>query len=513
MTQSNRKSLRRLPLAAALAAAFAGGAALELAAPPFQGALAQEGLVTPGFQAPSFADVVERARPAVVNISVTKVMGPMPTTGFREAWPREMPGSPLDEFFGRFFEMPGVPNAPRRSEGAGSGFIVDSDGYIVTNHHVISDAEKIVVTLSDGRQLDARVVGDDPQMDLALLAVDADEPLPFVEFGDSDAVRVGEWVLAIGNPFGLGGSASAGIVSARGRDIRSGPYDDYLQIDAPINRGNSGGPVFNAAGEVIGVSTAIVSPNGGSVGIGFAIPAETAKPIVEKLIAGEEILRGYLGVRIQPMNEDLAEALGLPANRGEFIQSVQPGEPAEQAGLLPGDVVVRVDGKEVTRDQTLSFLVANIAPGRRINVEVIRDGERRTIPVTVGRRPSEEELAAQLVDPESGVPQRPGEESQGTLPQSLGLQAVPLTPQIAAQLGVGSDTRGLVVTDIDPNSDAASKSITPGTIVLSANGRTVGSVADLERVIADAKAAGREAVLLRVRPRNGQPVSIPVRIR
>src|SRR5690606_33513396 len=229
MTQSNRKSLRRLPLAAALAAAFAGGAALELAAPPFQGAPAPEGLVTPGLPAPSFADVVERARPAVVNISVTKVMGPMPTTGFREAWPREMPGSPLDEFFGRFFEMPGVPNAPRRSEGAGSGFIVDSDGYIVTNHHVISDAEKIVVTLSDGRQLDARVVGDDPQMDLALLAVDADEPLPFVEFGDSDAVRVGEWVLAIGNPFGLGGSASAGIVSARGRDIRSGPYVVSLQ--------------------------------------------------------------------------------------------------------------------------------------------------------------------------------------------------------------------------------------------------------------------------------------------
>src|SRR5690606_32444929 len=365
----------------------------------------------------------------------------------------------------------------------------------------------------DGTEYPAEVIGRDAASDLAVLKITRDEPFPYVEFGDSNDARVGDWVVAIGNPFGLGGTVTSGIVSAVHRATGAGAYDRYIQTDASINRGNSGGPLFDMQGHVIGINNAIFSPSGGSVGIGFAIPAETAKPIVEKLIAGEEILRGYLGVRIQPMNEDLAEALGLPANRGEFIQSVQPGEPAEQAGLLPGDVVVRVDGKEVTRDQTLSFLVANIAPGRRINVEVIRDGERRTIPVTVGRRPSEEELAAQLVDPESGVPQRPGEESQGTLPQSLGLQAVPLTPQIAAQLGVGSDTRGLVVTDIDPNSDAASKSITPGTIVLSANGRTVGSVADLERVIADAKAAGREAVLLRVRPRNGQPVSIPVRIR
>src|SRR5690606_39185242 len=230
MSESNRrKRMRMLPLAAALAAALGGAAVLEGGAPPSQPALAQEP-AGPRARGPRFAAVAERASPAVVILSVTNMVGPVPTTGFREARPREMPGSPLDEFFGRFFEMPGVPGVPRRSEGAGSGFIVDPDGYVVTNHHVVSDAEEIVVTLADGRRLDARIVGDDPQMALALLKVAAGEPLPYVEFGDSDAVRVGEWVLAIGNPFGLGGSATAGIVSARGRDIRSGPYDDYLQI-------------------------------------------------------------------------------------------------------------------------------------------------------------------------------------------------------------------------------------------------------------------------------------------
>lgn len=495
------------------AALLAGGAAVSLITGVPAGAqVAQNderqisGIVPRSGAPASFADLTEQLAPAVVNIS-TRQQITVNANPFA--------GTPFADLFGN--RGSGQPTT-REAQSLGSGFIISPDGYVVTNNHVIqpdgrAELKEVTVTTPDGTEYPAEVIGRDAASDLAVLKITRDEPFPYVEFGDSNDARVGDWVVAIGNPFGLGGTVTSGIVSAVHRATGAGAYDRYIQTDASINRGNSGGPLFDMQGHVIGINNAIFSPSGGSVGIGFAIPAETAKPIVEKLIAGEEILRGYLGVRIQPMNEDLAEALGLPANRGEFIQSVQPGEPAEQAGLLPGDVVVRVDGKEVTRDQTLSFLVANIAPGRRINVEVIRDGERRTIPVTVGRRPSEEELAAQLVDPESGVPQRPGEESQSTLPQSLGLQAVPLTPQIAAQLGVGSDTRGLVVTDIDPNSDAASKSITPGTIVLSANGRTVGSVADLERVIADAKAAGREAVLLRVRPRNGQPVSIPVRIR
>ncbi|HEY6815154.1 MAG TPA: trypsin-like peptidase domain-containing protein, partial [Croceibacterium sp.] len=370
------------------------------------------------------------------------------------------------------------------------------------------------VTMPDGTEYPAEVVGRDAASDLAVLKISGNRPFPFVEFGDSRQARVGDWVVAIGNPFGLGGTVTSGIVSAVHRATGAGAYDRYIQTDASINRGNSGGPLFDMQGNVIGINNAIFSPSGGSVGIGFAIPAETASPIVDKLISGEEILRGYLGVRIEPMTEDLAEALGVAANRGEFIQSVQPGEPAEQAGILAGDVVLKVDGKEVSRDQTLSFIVANIQPGSRIDLELIRDGERRTIPVTVGRRPSEEELAAQLVDPQSGLPsQRPAPNGAGTLPQSLGVQAMPITPQIGAQLGVEAGTQGLVITDVDANSDAGSKGVTPGMLILGANGRSVASVADLEQIIASAKSAGREAVLLRLRPRNAPPVSIAVRIR
>ncbi len=496
------------------AALLAGGAAVSLITGVPAGAqVAQNderqisGIVPRSGAPASFADLTEQLAPAVVNIS-TRQQITVNANPFA--------GTPFADLFGN--RNGGQPTT-REAQSLGSGFIVSPDGYVVTNNHVIqpdgrAELREVTVTMPDGTEYPAEVVGRDAASDLAVLKISGSEPFPYVEFGDSNDARVGDWVVAIGNPFGLGGTVTSGIVSAVHRATGAGAYDRYIQTDASINRGNSGGPLFDMRGNVIGINNAIFSPSGGSVGIGFAIPAETARPIVEKLIAGEEILRGYLGVRIQPMTEDLAEALGLPQNRGEFIQSVQPGEPAEQAGLQAGDVVVRVDGKEVTRDQTLSFIVANIAPGRRINVDVIRDGERRTVPVTVGRRPSEEELAAQLVDPESGIPgQRPGQENQSTLPQSLGLQAVPLTPQIGAQLGVDSGTQGLVVTDVDPNSDAGTKGLAPGTIVLSANGRTVASVADLERVIADAKAAGREAVLLRVRPRNGQPVSVPVRIR
>jgi serine protease Do len=349
-----------------------------------------------------------------------------------------------------------------------------------------------------------------------VLKISRAEPFPFVHFGDSKDARVGDWVIAIGNPFGLGGTVTSGIVSAVYRATQSGgAYDRYIQTDASINRGNSGGPLFDMQGNVIGINNAIFSPTGGSVGIGFAIPAETAAPIVQKLISGEEILRGYLGVRIQPMNDDLADALGIASNRGEFIQSVQPGEPAETAGLKAGDVVLKVDGKDVTPDQTLSFIVANIEPGKRIQLEIIRDGAHRMMPVTVGRRPSEDELAAQLVDPQSGVPtQRPGQDTKSsTLPQSLGVQVVPITPQISAQLGVTAGTQGLVVTDIDPNSDAGQKGLTPGTMILSANGRSVAKVEDLEAIVQTAKDAGREAVLLQVRPRNGPPVLVPIRLR
>ncbi len=381
------KSKKPRALAAAAVAALGSAAALHLVLPPQSVALAQDRPATEGLRAPSFADVVERASPAVVNIAVARTFH-VPTAGMRrDAWPPG-PGRPLDEFFGRFFETPGAPapSVPRRAEGAGSGFIVDPEGYVVTNHHVVADADEILVTLADGRQLAAEIVGEDPQMDLALLALDVDERLPYVELGDSDAVRVGEWVLAIGNPFGLGGSASVGIVSARGRDIRSGPYDDYLQIDAPINRGNSGGPVFNAAGDVIGVSTAIFSPNGGNVGIGFAIPSNRAAAVIRQLKEHGRVERGWLGVELERLDAARARSLGPDTPRGALIARVLPGSPAAQAGLEAGDIVIRFDGREIASTRDLTFAVAETAPRERVGVTVIRGGAERTLEVEVGQR-------------------------------------------------------------------------------------------------------------------------------
>ncbi len=502
-------------------ALLAGGAAISLITGVPAGAqVAQNDAtemrsVVPRAGAPSsFADLTEQLAPAVVNISTRQRIQVDNSNPFA--------GTPFEGLFGN--RGPGGQQqqqpTTREAQSLGSGFIVSADGYVVTNNHVIqpegsAELEEVTVTTPDGTEYPAEVVGSDAASDLAVLKINRAQPFPFVHFGDSKQARVGDWVIAIGNPFGLGGTVTSGIVSAMLRNTGGGAYDRYIQTDASINRGNSGGPLFDMQGNVIGINNAIFSPTGGSVGIGFAIPAETAAPIVQKLISGEEILRGYLGVRIQPMNDDLAAALGIASNRGEFVQSVQPGEPAAAAGLQAGDVVLKVDGKEVTPDQTLSFIVANIEPGKRINLEIIRDGQRSTLPVTVGRRPSEEELAAQLVDPQSGVPTSPkGQNSQSTtLPQTLGLQVVPLTPQIGAQIGVEAGTQGLVITDVDPNSDAAAKGITPGTMILGASGRAVASVADLEAAVKGAKDAGREAVLLRLRPRNGPPVLLPIRLR
>ena len=489
MSESNRRRLRALPLAAALATALGGAAVLEIGAPPFGTALAQEQSAASGFRAPSFADVVERASPAVVNISVTKVMGPMPTMEWREAWPRGMPQSPLDEFFGRFFEGPGIPGVPRRAAGAGSGFIVDPEGYIVTNHHVVSDAEEIVVTLADGRQLEARVVGDDPQMDLALLEVDAGEPLPYVRFGDSDAVRVGDWVLAIGNPFGLGGSATAGIVSARGRDIRSGPYDDYLQIDAPINRGNSGGPVFNAAGEVIGVSTAIVSPNGGSVGIGFAIPSNHVKTVVEQLKETGSVERGWLGVSLQELDPTLAKSLGVDTTKGALVSEVVAGSPAEEAGFEPGDVVTRFDGEEIDSVRDLTFTVARHRPGETVTVEVIRDGRRRELEVKLGDRAS----ATAMPSSGSKAPLRSGARAGDA---ALGLRLAPLTDRDRTRLGLPRDVDGVLIVDVRPGSAAAREGLRSGDVIVSVNRQRVDSVDDVTAALDAARRADGRALLL-----------------
>jgi serine protease Do len=493
------------------AALLTGGAAISLITGQPAGAQVaqnddrQMSSVVPRAGAPeSFADLTEQLQPAVVNIStrqrITVNANPLAGTPFADLFGNQGPQT-------------------REAQSLGSGFIITADGYVVTNNHVIqpdgrAELEEVTVTLADGTEYRAEVVGKDPQSDLAVLKISRAQPFPFVHFGNSGAARVGDWVIAIGNPFGLGGTVTSGIVSAVLRTTGGSAYDRYIQTDASINRGNSGGPLFDMQGNVIGINNAIFSTTGGSIGIGFAIPAETAAPIVDKLIKGEEILRGYLGVRIQPMEKDLADALGLPANRGEFVQSVQPGEPAERAGLQQGDVVLKVDGKDVTTEQTLSFIVANIEPGRRINLEIVRDGQRRTLPVTVGRRPTEEQLAAQVFNPDEQDPLQPAQPAgQGIVQQALGLQVIPLTPQIAAQLGVQGTTQGVVVTAVDPNADAARKGLARGAIILGANGQTLASPEQLEAAVRAAKSGGREAILFRVRVRGAPEISVPVRLR
>ena len=501
------------------AALLASGAAISLITGQPAGAqVAQNDAreisrVVPRAGAPeSFADLTDQLAPAVVNIStrqrVTVNSGGNP-----------LAGTPFEGLFGG--QGGGGRPTTREAQSLGSGFIISADGYVVTNNHVINppetqaELEEVTVTMPDGTEYVAEVVGNDRASDLAVLKISRREPFPFVRFGDSSQARVGDWVIAIGNPFGLGGTVTSGIVSAVYRNTGGGAYDRYIQTDASINRGNSGGPLFDMEGNVIGINNAIFSTTGGSIGLGFAIPAEIAQPIVQKLISGEEILRGYLGVSVQQMNRDLADALGLPANRGEFVQSVQPGEPADQAGLRTGDVVLKVDGKDVTPDQTLSYIVANIEPGKRINLEIVRDGQRRTVPVTVGRRPSEEELESRVFNPDEQNPlDAPRAQGGGLIEQSLGVQVIPLTPQIAAQLGMSNNTQGVVVAQVvDPGADAASKGLGRGTIILAANGRTLSSVEDLEAAIRAARSDGREAILLRVRVRGAPEVSVPVRLR
>ncbi|WP_206436010.1 Do family serine endopeptidase [Altericroceibacterium xinjiangense] len=456
----------------------------------------------------SFADLTAQLQPAVVNIATRQRVTVNTNNPFA--------GTPLSDLFGG--GRGGQPTT-REAQSLGSGFIISADGYVVTNNHVITaegqgEVEEITVTMPDGTEFPAELVGNDAASDLAVLKIQRGTPFPFVRFGDSTQSRVGDWVVAIGNPFGLGGTVTAGIISAVYRATNTGgAYDRYIQTDAAINRGNSGGPLFDMEGNVIGINNAIFSPSGGSVGIGFAIPADIAAPIVRKLIAGEEIERGYLGVRIQPVTDDVAAALGIPRNRGEFIQSVQPGEAADLAGLQAGDVVVSVNGEEITPDQTLSFLVANIAPGTTVPVQIIRDGRRQNLNVRVGERPTEEELARQVFNPDSEATPGPRNTAPGVLENSLGVQGIALTPEIAPQLGISAGANGVVVTAVDPSSDAGQKGLQRGDVILSANYRDVASAEQLESVIAQAKSEGRDAVLLRVQRRGQPPLFLPVRLR
>lgn len=456
----------------------------------------------------NFADLTEQLQPAVVNIStrqrVTVNTNPFAGTPFADLFSRRGGGQPQT----------------REANSLGSGFIISSDGFVVTNNHVVSPdnratLEEITVTMPDGTEYEADLVGSDAQSDLAVLKIKANRSFPFVEFGDSSRTRVGEWVVAIGNPFGLGGTVTSGIVSAVYRNTgQGGAYDRYIQTDASINRGNSGGPLFDMRGNVIGINNAIFSPSGGSVGIGFAIPAEIAEPIVEQLKSGEEIERGYLGVSIQPINDDLADSLGLERNSGELVQIVTDDGPAKKAGLKAGDIIISVDGNDVSSDQTVSFLVANINPGETIPVTVLREGREVALNVTLGKRPSEAELAQQqqTFDPESDEPIDP-ETSDEMIAEKLGLQVLEINAGIARSLGVSEDTEALVIGAVDPNSDAGRKGLRRGDIILSANYQDVGTIEALREQITAAETDGRDAVLLRVQRRGQPPRFLPVRLR
>jgi serine protease Do len=440
-----------------------------------------------------FADMAERLLPAVVNISTTQNVdsdrGP--------SIPNLPEGSPFQDFFDEFFDrhgerpMPG----PRRATSLGSGFIIDKAGYIVTNTHVIADADEVTVTLSDDTTLKAEIVGRDEKTDIALLKVDNGVDLPAVSWGDSDASRVGDWVLAIGNPFGLGGSVTAGIISARARDINAGPYDNFIQTDASINRGNSGGPLFNMDGDVIGINTAIFSPSGGSVGIGFAVPANLAKQVIDDLKEYGRTRRGWLGVRIQTVTPEIAESLGLDDAAGALVASVTNGGPAKDAGLQAGDVILRFNDRAIDEMRALPRIVAETAVGATVPVEVWRNGQRTSVDVTLGELEAAEDQG--LLAAEGPGNQTPGGNDSGQA-DVLGLTVAPMSAEMAETFNLSSDTSGVVITDVDADSDAAEKGLRPGHVIVEVNQTPVESPAEMRDAVAQARESGRSSVLLLV---------------
>jgi len=449
----------------------------------------------------SFADVVEKVSPAVVSVKVKKDVGSQDMAmgeggqGFGENVPPQ-----IERFLRRFGlegqqgQMPQRGPRPERGErserrvvGQGSGFIISADGYVVTNNHVVDGASEVDVTTTDGKDYTAKVIGSDPRTDIALLKIEGKTNLPWVKLSEA-APRVGDWVIAVGNPFGLGGTVTAGIVSARGRDIGAGPYDDFLQIDAAVNRGNSGGPTFGLNGEVIGMNTAIVSPSGGNVGIAFAIPSETVKTVVNQLRDSGKVARGYIGVQIQPVTDDLASGLGLSASEGALVAQVQADAPAAKAGLKNGDVVAKVNGETVKDARDLSRKIGMMKPGTSVQLAVIRDGKTMNFDVKLEQLPNEQQ--ASLGDKDGG-------DAAGASVPRLGLQLAPA----ASVKGAGPD--GVVVTEVDPRGPAAQRGIRSGDVILDVGGKTVATPKDVQDGFAAAKAENRKAVLVRVKGQEG----------
>ena len=461
-------------------------------------AVSEQANLAPGGAPATFADLAAQLQPAVVNIAtrqkVQVATSLNPLTGERR------------------------PVTQEQASG-GSGFLISSDGYIVTNNHVIvggpagGAVDRVTVTLFDGKEYEAEIVGRDPSSDVALLKIRATD-LPFVKMADSKKSRVGDWVIAIGNPLGLGNTVTAGIISALQRNIGAGgAYDRFIQTDTAINPGNSGGPLFNLKGEVVGINNRLISPVGANIGVGFAIPADEAIPVIESLKKGVRPERGYLGISITPVSEDLADALGLEKNRGEFVARVVAGEGADKAGLKEGDIVLRVDSREVTPEATLSYIVANIKPGTRIPLDILREGKPLKLTATIGARPPEEKLAQSNFNPEENkdFDKQTDTPDSKVIRDKLGLSVIPLDVEIARALGMTADVKGIVV-DVPGAGTAAQVGLRRGDVIVSANYKPVTTAAGLATAVKDAQAAGRGAILLGVKRRGAATQYVTVRL-
>ena len=528
MSSASKASRIRAALLGTVAVVAVGAGVLTFQPPrsPFVASATAQGVQTAPM---SFADVVEKVKPAVVSVRVSQ---PAPTQAMSF---RDLPGGDdengqMERFMRRFGEQfrndprfggPGGQGGPRfggprghggpRSMSQGSGFFISADGYIVTNNHVVENAESIKVVLKDERELDAEVVGRDEATDLAVLRVKGGRgPFPFVNFENAGKPRVGDWVITVGNPFGLGGTATAGIISAYGRDIGE-TFVDYIQIDAPINRGNSGGPTFDVYGRVIGVNTAIFSPSGGSVGIGFAIPSEVAESVTKQLMSGGKIERGYIGATIQNFSGESAEAMGLGDQKGAIVADIAPGGPSSRAGLQVGDVVIAVNGTAVKSSSDLTRQVARVRAGDVLRLDVIRGAAKRVVEVRSGTRPSERELASNDNSPGGRQGAAPGAPGAAASAPVLGMSLGALDEGARNRLNLPAEVRGALVQSVDQASDAGAKGLRRGDVLTLANGRAVGTPQEFAAVVADAKKAGRTSVLVGVF-RNGRTAFLPIKV-
>ena len=454
------------------------------------------------------ADIAEKVIDSVVNISTSQTVEAKGGGG-REAMPQLPPGSPFEEFFDDFFknrrggspkggDKSGEMQTPRKTNSLGSGFIIDAEGVVVTNNHVIADADEINVIMNDGTKIRAELVGVDKKTDIAVLKFKPVKPLIAVKFGDSDKLRLGEWVIAIGNPFSLGGSVTAGIVSARNRDISQGPYDNYIQTDASINRGNSGGPLFNLEGEVVGVNTLIISPTGGSIGLGFAVPSKTVAGVVDQLRQFGELRRGWLGVRIQQVTDEIAESLNIKPARGALVAGVDDKGPAKPAGIEPGDVVVKFDGKDVKDPKDLSRVVADTAVGKEVDVIIIRKGKEESRKVTLGRLEDNEKVQQAAAKTKEDPVEKP------VTQKALGLDLAALSKDLRTKYKIKDSVKGVIVTGVDGNSDAAEKRLSAGDVIVEVAQEAVTNAADIKKRVDQLKKDGKKSVLLLVSNGEGE---------